>query len=103
MTPLMYIAVVVIGYGLGSIPFGLFIGKVFAKTDIREGGSGKIGTTNVLRTAGRKAAALSLILDVLKGALAVVFAELIFRNRTEIIAGIFTPSESAKALAALSA
>lgn len=103
MTPLMYIAVVVIGYVLGSIPFGLFIGKMFAKTDIREVGSGKIGMTNVLRTAGKKAAALSLILDIAKGAAAVLIAGLIFQNKTQVNDSIFTWTESAKALAALSA
>ena len=103
MTPLLYIPVAVIGYFLGSIPFGLFIGRIFAKKDIREVGSGKIGMTNVLRTAGKKAAALSLLLDVFKGAIAVAIASLIFKDDKEIVAAIFTPMESAKVLAALAA
>lgn len=103
MTILMYIAVVLLGYLLGSIPFGLYIGRIFAKTDIREVGSGKIGMTNVLRTAGKKAAALSLVLDIAKGVLSVTFAGLIFHGRTQTVAGIFTWNESAKVLAALSA
>ncbi len=73
-----YIAVVLIGYLLGSIPFGLLISRRSTKVDIRQVGSGKIGATNVLRTAGKKAAGLVLILDLAKGALAVVFAGLIF-------------------------
>jgi glycerol-3-phosphate acyltransferase PlsY len=65
------IAAVVIGYLLGSIPWGVIIGRCFAKVDVRDYGSGKMGTTNVLRVAGKKAAVLVAFLDVLKGALAV--------------------------------
>ncbi len=72
-----FLAVVIIGYLIGSIPFGVLIGRRLARVDIRQYGSGKIGTTNVLRTAGKKAAALVLFLDVSKGTLAVVFAGLI--------------------------
>jgi glycerol-3-phosphate acyltransferase PlsY len=72
-----FLSVIVIGYLLGSIPFGVIVAKRFAHMDIRTYGSGKIGSTNVLRTAGKKAAALVLILDILKGALAVLFAGLI--------------------------
>jgi glycerol-3-phosphate acyltransferase PlsY len=103
MTAFMYIAVVLIAYLLGSIPFGLLIGRKFANKDVRQVGSGKIGMTNVLRTAGKKAAALSLVLDIAKGVLSVVFAGLIFHGRTQTIAGIFTPLESAKVVGALSA
>ena len=80
MIILMYIAVVLIGYLVGSIPFGLLISRRVTGTDIRKVGSGKIGMTNVLRTAGKKAAALSLILDMAKGALPVILAQLIFNN-----------------------
>jgi glycerol-3-phosphate acyltransferase PlsY len=72
-----FLSVIVIGYLLGSIPFGVIVAKRFAHVDIRTYGSGKIGSTNVLRTAGKKAAALVLILDILKGALAVLSAGLI--------------------------
>jgi len=85
---LKLLAVVVIGYLLGSIPFGLLISRRFAKVDIRNYGSGKIGTTNVLRTVGKKAALLSLILDGSKGALAVLFAVLIF-GRNYLVVGNF--------------
>jgi len=77
MIILQFIAVIIIGYLLGSIPSGVLVSKLFAKVDVREFGSGKIGATNVLRTAGKKAAALVLLIDVLKGALAVIFAGLI--------------------------
>jgi acyl phosphate:glycerol-3-phosphate acyltransferase len=103
MTALLFIAVALIGYLLGSIPFGLFIGRMFAKTDIREVGSGKIGMTNVLRAAGKKAAALSLLLDIAKGAAAVTLAGLIFRDKTDTVAAVFTLNESAKILAAIAA
>jgi glycerol-3-phosphate acyltransferase PlsY len=69
-----FVLVGVIGYLLGSIPFGLIIGRRFAKVDVRQYGSGKIGMTNVLRTAGRKAAALVFVLDLLKGSAAVALA-----------------------------
>ncbi|MFC2043769.1 glycerol-3-phosphate 1-O-acyltransferase PlsY [Chloroflexota bacterium] len=72
--------VTMIGYLLGSIPFSLLIGKLMARVDIREFGSGKTGATNVLRIAGRKAAVLAGLCDALKGVLAVVFAGLIFRE-----------------------
>ncbi len=74
----LYIAVIVIGYLLGSLPFGVVIGRVLGKTDIRNVGSGKTGMTNVMRVAGRKGAILSLIFDLGKGALAVYIAKLIF-------------------------
>ena len=74
----LYVAVVVLGYLLGSIPFGVLISRRATGTDLRQVGSGKSGMTNVLRTAGKKAAVLALVLDIAKGVLAVVFAELIF-------------------------
>ena len=72
-----FILVVVVGYLLGSIPFGLIISRRRAKIDIREYGSGRTGGTNVLRTIGRKAFLLVAALDIAKGALAVVLAGLI--------------------------
>jgi glycerol-3-phosphate acyltransferase PlsY len=89
MILLQFLAVVVTGYLLGSIPSGVIVGKLFAKVDIRKYGSGKIGTTNVLRTAGKKAAALVFVLDILKGALAVVFAGLIVGRNYLVIGGDF--------------
>lgn len=61
----------ILAYGLGSIPFGLILAKLFLKQDIRETGSGNIGTTNVLRTGHKGLAVATLLLDAGKGALAV--------------------------------
>ncbi|MFC1939440.1 glycerol-3-phosphate 1-O-acyltransferase PlsY [Chloroflexota bacterium] len=98
-----FVAVVIIGYLLGSIPFGALMGKRVARVDIREHGSGKIGTTNVLRVAGKKAAALVVILDILKGALAVVFAGLIIGSGYLEIGGYGVGLLTAQSLAALAA
>ena len=59
-------------YLLGSIPFGLILTKLFLKKDIRDVGSGNIGTTNVLRTGKKSLAAATLLLDLLKGYFSVV-------------------------------
>lgn len=62
------------GYMLGSIPFGLLLTRLTGGGDLREIGSGNIGATNVLRTGNKKIAALTLLLDVGKGAVAVIIA-----------------------------
>ena len=62
------------GYLIGSVPFGLIVGRVAGGVDVRDVGSGNIGTTNVLRAAGAKAGALTFGLDVAKGAAAVGLA-----------------------------
>lgn len=64
----------VIGYGLGSIPFGLLLSRIMGLGNLRQIGSGNIGATNVLRTGSKKAAALTLLLDGGKGAVAVLLA-----------------------------
>ena len=71
---LVYIIVAVIAYLLGSISFSVIISKKMSGFDVREKGSGNAGTTNVLRSVGKKAAVITLILDVLKGVLAVLVA-----------------------------
>ncbi len=63
-----------IGYGLGSIPFGLVLARLMGLGNLRDIGSGNIGATNVLRTGNKKAAALTLLLDGAKGAVAVLLA-----------------------------
>ncbi len=100
---LKFVAVVIVGYFLGAIPSGVLIGKYFAKVDIRAYGSGKIGTTNVLRTAGKKAAALALLMDILKGALAVLAAGLIVGRNYLVIEGFGLGLLVAQSLAALAA
>jgi glycerol-3-phosphate acyltransferase PlsY len=69
--PLLCVLAAIIGYGLGSIPFGLVLTKLVQGQDVRAQGSGSIGATNVLRVGGKKLAALTLLLDAGKGALAV--------------------------------
>jgi acyl phosphate:glycerol-3-phosphate acyltransferase len=66
-----YVWIPVFGYLLGSIPFGLILGKIFGHADVREAGSGNIGATNVARVAGTFAGVVTLVLDAAKGALAV--------------------------------
>ena len=63
-----------IGYGLGSIPFGMVLARVMGLGNLRDIGSGNIGATNVLRTGNKKLAAATLILDGAKGAVAVLIA-----------------------------
>ena len=67
-----YVLAAVIGYALGSIPFGLLITRAAGLGDVRRIGSGNIGATNVLRTGRRELAALTLVLDAAKGAVAVL-------------------------------
>jgi len=69
-----FVAVVVIAYLLGSIPFGLIIGKIASGVDVRKHGSGKTGATNVMRTTGTKFGILTIALDVGKAAGAVLLA-----------------------------
>jgi glycerol-3-phosphate acyltransferase PlsY len=64
----------VVGYALGSIPTGVLIGRWQKGVDIRRHGSGNIGMTNVLRTVGKGAAALTLVGDLAKGLIPVVLA-----------------------------
>ena len=66
MSIILTIVWVLIGYFFGSIPWGLIIGKVFYKTDIREYGSGNLGGTNAGRVLGKKAGIAVTILDALK-------------------------------------
>ena len=67
----------VLGYALGSIPFGLLLTRLFGAGDLRSIGSGNIGATNVLRTGRKGLAAGTLLLDMAKGAAAVLIAEMI--------------------------
>ena len=64
----------ILGYLLGSIPFGLLLTRLAGYGDIRQVGSGNIGATNVLRTGSKGLAALTLLLDLGKGAAAVIIA-----------------------------
>jgi acyl phosphate:glycerol-3-phosphate acyltransferase len=76
MSPWMIPALaLLVGYGLGSIPFGLLLTRFFGAGDIRQIGSGNIGATNVLRTGRKGLAAGTLILDMAKGGAAVLIAQ----------------------------
>jgi glycerol-3-phosphate acyltransferase PlsY len=72
----------VLGYLLGSIPFGLVVTRIAGKGDVREIGSGNIGATNVLRTGSKALAALTLVLDCLKATVAIVISQLLFGPET---------------------
>ena len=82
----VYIIVGVIAYLLGSVSFSVIFGKKFAGIDVREQGSKNAGATNTLRTAGKKAALLTLICDVAKGVIAVLIARLISGDVNQAIA-----------------
>ncbi|GAA6159279.1 MULTISPECIES: glycerol-3-phosphate 1-O-acyltransferase PlsY [Ruegeria] len=66
-----------VGYLMGSIPFGMIVAKVMGLGNLRNIGSGNIGATNVLRTGNKRAAALTLIFDAAKGAMAVLLARIV--------------------------
>ena len=74
------IIVAMYSYLLGSIPFGLVLTKIFLKKDIREIGSGNIGTTNVLRTGKKSLAVATLVLDLLKGYFSITITFIYFEN-----------------------
>lgn len=88
---LEYVVIIVLGYSLGAIPFGMFVARLARGVDVRGYGSGKTGATNVLRTAGTKAGVITLLLDLGKGAAPVG------------IAWLWLDSYAAQAVAALSA
>jgi len=73
------------GYLLGSIPFGLLIGKLFGAKDVRQHGSGNIGATNVSRVAGPLAGILTLVLDAAKGAAAVWIASRVSEQNATVM------------------
>ena len=72
-----YILVSIIAYFIGSISFSVIFSRKFAGFDVREKGSKNAGATNVLRTVGKKVAALTLLCDILKGVVAVVIAMIV--------------------------
>lgn len=91
-----YIIVAIIAYLLGSISFSVIISKKMAGFDVRDKGSKNAGSTNVLRTVGKKAAILTLIGDCLKGVVAILIAFIVGKIATDLdsallvqLAGIF--------------
>lgn len=97
MTPLvLWIVTLAVSYLIGSIPTGYLLVRIFQHQDVRETGSGNIGATNVARSGGTVLGTATLLLDVLKGLLAVVLAQHMaqwtgFPNgyQLEAIAGLF--------------
>lgn len=92
-----YIVIAMIAYLIGSINFSVIISKKIAGFDVREKGSGNAGSTNVLRTVGKKAAALTLVCDILKGVVAILLAKVVGNIWKELdgallvqLAGIFS-------------
>jgi glycerol-3-phosphate acyltransferase PlsY len=83
-----YLLALVIGYLLGSIPFGLVLTKFAGTQDLRSIGSGNIGATNVLRTGHKGLAAATLLCDMLKGTLAVVLAGTYGGPEAAMLAGL---------------
>lgn len=82
------IILIIIAYFLGNFSTSYFVGKLFAQIDIREHGSGNAGSTNVLRTLGVKAAALTFLGDLIKGILAVYLGNKFGGKNLEIICAI---------------
>ena len=80
--------VILFAYLIGSIPFGIIISKIMGLGNLRNIGSGNIGATNVLRTGNKLAAILTLIFDLLKGAIAVIITYYIFNDTTAQIAAL---------------
>lgn len=71
---IIWVFLIATAYLIGSIPFGVFVARMFGAGDLRTQGSGNIGATNMLRVAGKKPALITLILDGLKGAVPVILA-----------------------------
>ena len=79
-----YIIIALIAYAIGSVNFSVLISRKMAGFDIRDKGSKNAGTTNVLRNVGKKAAALTLLCDILKGVIAIVIAIITTKFVTEV-------------------
>src|SRR5437667_4296794 len=84
----IYVLAALIGYLLGSIPFGLVLTRLAGTADLRSIGSGNIGATNVLRTGHKALAAATLLCDVLKSTLAVLLMDWLWGHDHALIAGL---------------
>ena len=84
-----YIFLIFLGYLFGSIPFSFLISKYMGKIDIRKHGSGNSGTTNVLRTLGKKAGFLAFIGDFSKGIFATLIGNILLGTTGAFLAGSF--------------
>ncbi|TCK27955.1 acyl-phosphate glycerol-3-phosphate acyltransferase [Ancylobacter aquaticus] len=88
LPPLSSLAALLIGYALGSIPFGLILTRLAGTQDIRSIGSGNIGATNVLRTGRKGLAAATLLGDALKGTVAVLLANWLLGPEAALLAAL---------------
>jgi len=77
-----------LGYGLGSVPYGLLLTRAAGLGDIRAIGSGNIGATNVLRTGNKALAAATLALDAAKGAVALLIGQALWGESAGLVAGV---------------
>lgn len=80
----VYIAIAIIAYAIGSINFSVIFSRKFAGFDVREKGSGNAGTTNMLRSVGKKAALITLVCDILKGIVAILIAYILGKIVKEV-------------------
>jgi len=88
------VGLLILAYLLGAIPNGVWVGKLFFKTDIRQAGSGNIGTTNTYRVLGPFAGSVVMVLDIAKGTVATLLPTLghvttIFGTATPLLFGLF--------------
>jgi glycerol-3-phosphate acyltransferase PlsY len=97
------IIVIALGYLLGAIPFGLMVSKLFGDVDVRAHGSGKTGAANVLRSAGKGAAAMAVAGDVTKGVAAVLFAKMLIGDDVMTLGGLRLDFQGAQVMSALAA
>ncbi len=81
---LVYVLIGIVSYLIGSISFSVIISKKMAGFDVREKGSKNAGSTNVLRTVGKKAAAITLVCDILKGVIAILIAFIVGKIAKDI-------------------
>ena len=87
MSPLLF---PLLGYGIGSIPFSFLIARLFGVRDVRTVGSGNVGATNVMRSAGKAPGLLALLLDGSKGAVTVLLSRGFASSEAEVcLAGLF--------------
>lgn len=98
---LILASAILVGYLLGAIPAGVLISRYFAGIDVRRHGSGKTGATNVLRTAGKKAAVATGASDFLKGALAVLLTRSIAGTGQTAVGSLLLDGPSVEAVAGL--
>ncbi len=102
MIPEIVIAVLA-GYLIGAIPVGVIIGKLVKGIDIRQYGSGNTGFTNVLRTIGKKAGAVTLVADIAKGAIPAILGGIIIGDNTAEMGGLTFDDQGGQVVAAMAA